>query len=551
MLLKKEEWATIRKSIQWLWRASHGVRLRLLIGSTIGILHVAAGLLFIFISKRVVDTAAHQMNGSKEDLFLNAALLGILMLGEVLLGVTASWMNTQNDLRMNNRVRLGIFSRLFAGQWNGKERFHTGDTLNRLEEDVQTVTTTVCETFPDVVVTLVQLLAAFYFLFCMDATLALVTVAIMPVFLLLSKIYMVRLRQMTKEIRNTDSKLESVLQESLQHRVLIQSMEHSRKTTQQVDTWQQKLYRQVMARTRFSLFSRSMITIGFAAGYLVAFLWGALQLHQHAITFGVMTAFLQLVNRIQRPTVDLTKQIPSLVHASTSVDRLVELEDIPLEEQGEPRMLEGTAGVRLHNVTFRYPDGARDIVHELSYDFPPGSRTAIVGETGTGKSTLIRLLLAILRPQSGEIQLYTDVSLKATALTRCNLVYVPQGNTLLSGTIRDNLKMGNEYATDQEMQEALHTAAADFVLELPEGLDTECGERGTGLSEGQAQRIAIARGLLRPGSILLLDELTSSLDAETERTLLERLCTTRHGKTMIFITHREIIKEYCDRILRL
>jgi ABC-type multidrug transport system fused ATPase/permease subunit len=130
-------------------------------------------------------------------------------------------------------------------------------------------------------------------------------------------------------------------------------------------------------------------------------------------------------------------------------------------------------------------------------------------------------------------------------------VYVPQGNTLLSGTIRDNLKMGNEYATDQEMQEALHTAAADFVLELPEGLDTECGERGTGLSEGQAQRIAIARGLLRPGSILLLDELTSSLDAETERTLLERLCTTRHGKTMIFITHREIIKEYCDRILRL
>jgi ABC-type multidrug transport system fused ATPase/permease subunit len=551
MFVKKEEWVTIRKSISWLWQASDGVRWRLLVGSTIGVMHVAAGLLFIFISKRVVDTAAHQAAGTKEDLFLNAALLGMLMLGEVLLGVTASWMNTQNDLRMNNRVRLSIFSRLFAGQWNGKERFHTGDTLNRLEEDVQTVTTTVCETFPDVVVTLVQLIAAFYFLFRMDATLALITVAIMPVFLMLSKIYMVRLRQMTKEIRNTDSKLESVLQESLQHRVLIQSMEHSRKTTRQVDSWQQKLYQQVMARTRFSLFSRSMITIGFAAGYLVAFLWGALQLHQHAITFGVMTAFLQLVNRIQRPTVDLTKQIPSLVHASTSVDRLAELVDIPIEEQGEPHMLKGTAGIRLQDVTFRYPDGTRDILHRFSYDFPPGSRTAIVGETGTGKSTLIRLLLAILRPQSGEIQLYTDVSLKATALTRCNLVYVPQGNTLLSGTIRDNLKMGNEHATDQDMQEVLHTAAADFVFELPDGLDTECGERGTGLSEGQAQRIAIARGLLRPGSILLLDELTSSLDAETERILLERLCATYSEKTMIFITHREIIKEYCDQILHL
>ncbi len=560
MFIKKEEWATIRKSLTWLWKASVGIRWRLLLGATIGIMHVAAGLLFIFISKQVVDTAAHQVNGTKEDLFLNAALLGILMLGEVLLGVTASWMNTQNDLRMNNRVRLNTFSRLFAGQWNGKERFHTGDILNRLEEDVQTITTTVCETFPDVVVTLVQLIAAFYFLFRMDSTLALITVAIMPIFLFLSKLYMVRLRQMTKEIRTTDSKLESVLQESLQHRVLIQSMEHSPKTTRQVDTWQQKLYQQVMARTRFSLYSRSMITIGFAAGYLVAFLWGALQLHQHAITFGVMTAFLQLVNRIQRPTVDLTKQLPSLVHASTSVDRLVELEDTPLEEQGTPRMLNGTAGIRLHDITYRYPDGTHDVLHHLTYDFPPGSRTAIVGETGTGKSTLIRLLLAILRPQSGEVQLYTShgntektagSTEKATALTRCNLVYVPQGNTLLSGTIRDNLKMGNEHATDQEMREALHTAAADFVLDLPEGLDTECGERGTGLSEGQAQRIAIARGLLRPGSILLLDELTSSLDADTERTLLERLCTTRHGKTMIFITHRDIIKEYCNQELKL
>lgn len=553
MFIKKEEWQTIHRSLTWLWKASAGVRWRLILGATIGVMHVAAGLLFIFISKQVVDTAAHQMDGSKEDLFLNAALLGILMIGEVLLGVTASWMNTQNDLRMNNRVRLNIFSRLFAGQWNGKERFHTGDILNRLEEDVQTVTTTVCETFPDVVVTLVQLLAAFYFLLRMDATLALITIAIMPIFLLLSKLYMVRLRQMTKEIRTTDSHLESVLQESLQHRVLIQSMEHSHKTTRQVDTWQQKLYQQVMARTRFSLYSRSMITIGFAAGYLVAFLWGALQLHQHAITFGVMTAFLQLVNRIQRPTVDLTKQIPSLVHASTSVDRLVELEDTPLEEQGTPRMLNGTAGIRLNDITYRYPDGTRDILQHLSYDFPPGSRTAIIGETGTGKSTLIRMLLAILRPQNGEVQLYTPdgCTEKATALTRCNLVYVPQGNTLLSGTIRDNLKMGDEHATDDRMHEALHTAAADFVFDLPEGLDTECGERGTGLSEGQAQRIAIARGLLRPGSILLLDELTSSLDADTERILLERLCTTRHGKTMIFITHRNIIKEYCNQELKL
>lgn len=232
-------------------------------------------------------------------------------------------------------------------------------------------------------------------------------------------------------------------------------------------------------------------------------------------------------------------------------------------------------------MSFTYPDMGKKIFDGFSFDFTSGSRTAIVGPTGVGKSTLIRLLLTLLKPASGHMYIYSGDCMAGFApeasgaytyapgqqatgrcprayscvpvssATRCNLVYVPQGNSLFSGTIRDNLLMGNPEATEEQMHNALHTAAADFVFDIPDGLDTQCSERGAGLSEGQAQRIAIARALLRPGSILLLDEFSSALDAVTEALLMERLTGSLPDHTMIFITHREKIIDYCTQTLRL
>ena len=215
-------------------------------------------------------------------------------------------------------------------------------------------------------------------------------------------------------------------------------------------------------------------------------------------------------------------------------------------------MLKGYVGIRIEDISFRYNAGEREIYSHFSYDFKPGSKTAILGETGTGKSTLVKLMLALLYPMKGKLFIYNKMDcFPISPQTRRNLAYVPQGNSLLSGTIRSNLLIANAEATEEQMWFALHIAAADFVRELPKGLDSRCGEWGDGLSEGQAQRIAIARGLLRSGSILLLDEFSASLDSDTERVLVDRLMNNAKEKTMIFITHRELILQYCDDVITL
>ena len=282
------------------------------------------------------------------------------------------------------------------------------------------------------------------------------------------------------------------------------------------------------------------------------FIYSVWQIKYGIITFGTMTAFLQLVGQIQRPTMDITRQIPELVHCSTAIDRLKELQDLPVDEDKTEIKIPGAVGLRISNVSFRYPQGKRDILRNFSCDFAPGSRSAIMGETGSGKSTMVRLMLALLEPGTGDIQMYNSgCEVPVSSSTRCNIAYVPQGNSLLSGTIRENLRLGNPSATEEDFRQALHTAAADFVFDLPDGLDTPTHEGGAGLSEGQAQRIAIARGLLRPGSIMIMDEFSSSLDSDTEKVLIKRLIESYKDKTMIFVTHRDRIVRYCSNVVRL
>ena len=383
----------------------------------------------------------------------------------------------------------------------------------------------------------------------MDATLALITVAIIPVFVLLSKVYVSRMRKLNRAVRSSDSDVQSVLQETIQNRMLIKTLESEGPMVDRLETTQGILRHRVVKRTAFSVLSNFILNFGFAAGYLVAFLWAAVRLADHTLTFGGMTAFLQLVNRIQSPARSLTKLVPAFVSVFTAVERLMELEENPLEEQGTPIELSAPCGVRLQRVSYRYDDVDGDVIHNLDFDFRPGSCTAVLGETGAGKTTLVRMILALVTPQQGMIEIYNERKQKTLSpRLRCNFVYVPQGNTLMSGTMRENLRLGKLDATDEEMEEVLRKSCAEFVMNLPEGLDTVCSESGGGLSEGQAQRIAIARALLRDRSIMLFDEATSALDPETERHLLQNILAA-HDKTVIFITHRPAVVDYCDQTL--
>lgn len=540
---------SIKEGTRWLWNASQGYRVPILASILAGTTRIGISLTFVWQCKHLIDIATHQADGNIA--IGLASMTGCIVL-QLLLSSLVNRLYAHTEISLRNRLRQNLFEHILKSHWSGRETFHSGDMLNRMEEDVRTVTDLLAGSIPSAGITLFQLAGAALFLFCLDHRMAVVILLIMPLALLFSKLYMKRMRHLTREIRATDSRLQSHLQENLQHRTLISTLEYTSMAADMISTLQSGLKRLVMWRNSFSIFSGLMVQAGFALGYLTAFAWGIYGLDTGTVTFGTLTAFLQLVAQVQRPVVELARQIPAFISALTSVERIDELTSLPLEEQGEPLILKGKVGIRLENVTFAYPDGKRKVIEHFTHDFEPGSLTAVLGETGSGKSTMVRLMLALLRPDGGNITLYDErQSLPASPLTRRNFVYVPQGNTLVSGTLRDNLLLGNPEATDAQMWKALHMAAADFVHELPQGLGTPCGEMGTGLSEGQAQRIAIARGLLRPGNIVLLDEPTSSLDSDTEQTLLERLSHTIQGKTLIIITHQMQTARLCDKIKKM
>lgn len=539
----------INDCVIWLWNASGGFRMAIAGCALTGTLHVGVSLYFVYVCKHLIDIAT---GVSEDHLTTYIASLVLCLVLQLLLSIIRSRLAARTEIRLRNELHRRLYVHLMGSCWSGRDTLHTGDVLNRLEEDVVTLTDALCRTIPAVFITLMQLCGALWFLAQLDIRLTGILVFIMPIALLLSKSYVRKMRRMSRDIRDTDSLIQSHLQENLQHRILIRTLEYTAQSVIRLVTLQGTLQNKIMHRTDLSVFSRSMVQIGFMTGYAVAFLWGVFGLQNGTVTFGMMAAFLQLVAQIQRPMVDLSRQIPAFIRVFTSTERLAELADLPQEQQGSPIRLSGTLGIRIRNLAYAYPGSKRKVLDGFTYDFMPGSLTAIVGETGVGKSTLIKLILALFQPDEGEIRFYNkEQEVTASPLTRCNLSYVPQGNTLVSGTIRDNLLMGNPNATEEELCSALRTAAADFVFSLPEDMNTLCGERGSGLSEGQAQRIAIARGLLRPGGILLLDEPTSSLDNETEQLLLQRLSERLEEKTLILISHRETITRLCTAVVRL
>ena len=537
------------KYSNWIWHNTQGIRWNTAVRIVAGTAQVALGLMMVWLCRRFIDETIR--TGSAHDVTVMAIWLVLTVVGGVLLRQVYFYLTTKASIRQTNALRLRMFSSLFRRQLYEEKEIHSGDISSRLTKDIEVVSDTTTDTLPQMCITAIQLVGAFLLLHYFDRWLAWALLIMTPLAILMAKFIGRKLRQMTLDIRQDESRIQMQVQEGMENNAVLRAMGSQEWMTGRLDTMQQKLKGNIMRRTRFTIMIRIILGSAFGLGYLTAFIWGGLQLRNGAITFGVMTSFLQLVGQIQHPVMQLLNLVPQVIHSTASIDRLIELEN--LESEADASTLHPTlSGIRFNNVSFKYAGGDRQILSDFTHDFRPGTKTALMGETGIGTTTLFRLMLGFITPQSGHIRLYgKDESMPAGSTTRPDFVFVPQGNTLMSGTIRFNLQVANPEASDQELQQALHTACADFVQELPDGIDTLLGERGTGLSEGQAQRIAIARGLLRPGSILLLDEISSSLDAPTEAELYTRLFKAYPQKTMIFITHREAVTTLCDETLSL
>ena len=540
------------KYARWFIDNSRGIRLNILVRIMAGLLQTGLALCVVWLSKRLIDDVA--MRGTMSEMAVQALLIAAAVVAGVSIRQLNQYLANKAFIKKVAELRLAIFSQLFNRRLFEANDIHSGDVTSRMAKDIDAVSETLAVQLPQVVVMTIQLVGAFLLMRWFDSRLAWALILITPLAIIIGKYISHRLKRITLSIREDESRIMARIQESVELNVVLRALQGERWMQDRVEELQDRQTANYIRRSRFMVFSRFALGCTFGLGYMLAFVWGAYGLRTGAITFGVMTSFLQLVGQIQQPILSLLGAFPSIIYSTASIDRLKEMEHGEEKQpcDGEDITTRTLLGIRMDNVTFRYAKGDREVMSNFSHDFRPGTKTAILGTTGAGKTTLFRLILNFIQPDSGEVTFYGNgFSHAADKSMRKNVVFVPQGNTLISGTIRNNLLMAKPDASDEELHTALHTSCADFVFDLPQGIDTVLSEHGGGLSEGQAQRIAIARGLLRPGAVFLLDEISSALDEDTERELFSRIFAARPSTTILLITHRKKVASLCDERLEI
>lgn len=533
------------KYLMWLCRYSKPYIGKISLMMFFNILSTVITLLMALVSKRIIDDA---MGGGKNQVLTLIAVYFGMILAIQIIGVFMTMMGTMLNERFSFGIRKQIYEKILASKWLEIQKYHTGDLMTRMTSDAGNIADGIINTLPSIITLLVELILVFVTLFYYSPLLAVFALLIAPVAGIVAWWLGGKMKRLQVKVQESEAAYRSFMQESIANLLIMKSFANEDYASERLVNLRENRFYWVFKRTKVGMISSTIMSMSFQLGYIVAFTYGALQVASGIITYGTMSVFLTLVNRVQAPIMELAQKIPKVVSILASAGRVIEIQDVVVEEHAEKNIEAKDIGLKIEHVDFGYTD--EPVLTDVNLDMKPGEMIAIVGESGIGKTTLIRLILSFMNSDNGNIHFYNAAGEVEPTNASCRefMSYVPQGNTLFSGTIRENIRMGRLDATEEEMYEALRMASAyDFVTRLPKGLDTVIGEKGHGLSEGQAQRIAIARALIRKAPFLILDEATSALDEETELAVLEGIQQVSPKPTCLVITHRKSVLKYCDR----
>ena len=541
----------------------------LIFSIVVNVIFALIGIYNVTVSKSLIDSA---ISGDSEGTIRWLIVMLVITLISMLSSPITSFMSTHSSTKLTQNIQRKIYQHIQCSDWLEQSKFHSVSLLTRVTSDVSNISSAILGTIPSLVSLTVTLFGSFYTLISWAPSIAFAAVFIGPFLILVGKYFSSKLKDLYKEAQEEDVKYRSFMQESIQNIMIVKTFCMEKVNMHRLIEIQNNKYKIAMRNTRLSTMTSMSMSLCSSIAYFTIFTWGVLNIAKGISTYGTFTGMLQLYSKVQAPFSSLASMIPGLISTIAAAERLMEIEAIPVEKMADEKELDNITSLEValdsisnkvssnfnkpnivfDNVSFAYKAN-NNILNNINLTIESGETIAFVGPSGEGKTTIIRLILSLINPTEGNVLLSEGNLVKEINRNYRELIsYVPQGNTLFSGSIRDNLKYGNPNASDDEIKAALSNACAlDFVNELEDGLDTMIGEKGVGISEGQAQRIAIARSFLRERPILILDEATSALDPETEVNVLKAVRALPTKPTCIIITHRPSALNICNRIIKL
>lgn len=501
------------------------------------------------ILKNLIDSATTvQINSMLKFLML----FGVIIILDLSIQSIISILSAGSYAKMFNNIEKNVYSNVLHKKWVELSKYHSGDISTRIISDGDSVTNLMLNIIPAIISNIVLLVGSFAALLYFNVYLALILSFLSPILIIITRFCSTKLKKLYLQAQQIESKHRSLLNESIQNIVILKSFCAEKNNFNTLISLQKEKYRLTMAQNKISIINNSLFSLGSWLSFFIIFSWGAFNLLTKNTTFGTMSALIQLFGNIQYPLLTISSSLIKAIAATASIDRLIELEELHNDIKSNEFPINKNFGFEFDNVSFSYKNSL-PIINNITEKIYSGETIAIVGPSGEGKTTFIRLLLSLIYPEKGHIYITTNKEkFEISPFCRNLISYVPQGNTLFSGTIAQNLRYGNENAVDDELKaSAIVTYAWDFIKTLKDGFNTVIGEHGLGLSEGQAQRLAITRALLKKAPILILDEATSALDMKTELKVLKTIQNLYYKPTCLIITHRPSALAICDRVLKL